>query len=59
MTKAEFARLINEKGPLILDGATGTNLMKAGMPIGVCPENWVMEHPDVLLKMQSEYVRAG
>ena len=51
MTKAEFARLINEKGPIILDGATGTNLMEAGMPIGVCPENWVMEHPDVLLKM--------
>lgn len=59
MTKVEFARLINEKGPIILDGATGTNLMEAGMPIGVCPENWVMEHPDVLLKMQSEYVEAG
>ena len=59
MTKAEFARLINEKGPIILDGATGTNLMEAGMPIGVCPENWVMEHPDVLIKMQSEYVEAG
>lgn len=59
MTKAEFVRLINENGPIILDGATGTNLMEAGMPIGVCPENWVMEHPDVLLKMQSEYVEAG
>ena len=59
MTKAELARLINENGPIILDGATGTNLMEAGMPIGVCPENWVMEHPDVLLKMQSEYVEAG
>lgn len=59
MTKAEFVRLINENGPIILDGATGTNLMEAGMPIGVCPEKWVMEHPDVLLKMQSEYVEAG
>ena len=59
MTKAEFVRLINENGPIILDGATGTNLMEAGMPIGVCPENWVMEHPEVLLKMQSEYVEAG
>lgn len=59
MTKEEFAHLIIEKGPIILDGATGTNLMEAGMPIGVCPENWVMEHPDVLLKMQSEYVEAG
>ncbi|MDD7714203.1 MAG: homocysteine S-methyltransferase family protein, partial [Lachnobacterium sp.] len=59
MTKAEFARLIKEKGPIILDGATGTNLMEAGMPIGVCPEQWVMEHPEVLLKMQREYVEAG
>ena len=59
MTKAEFVRLINENGPIILDGATGTNLMEAGMPIGVCPEKWVMEHPEVLLKMQSEYVEAG
>ena len=59
MTKAEFARLIKEKGPIILDGATGTNLMEAGMPIGVCPEQWVMEHPKVLLKMQREYVEAG
>ena len=32
MTKAEFARLINENGPIVLDGATGTNLMEAGMP---------------------------
>lgn len=59
MTKEEFAHLIIEKGPIILDGATGTNLMEAGMPIGVCPEKWVMEHPDVLLKMQREYVEAG
>ena len=59
MTKAEFVRLINENGPIVLDGATGTNLMEAGMPIGVCPEQWVMEHSDVLLKMQREYVEAG
>ena len=25
-------------GPVFLDGATGTNLQKAGMPSGVCPE---------------------
>ena len=54
MTKAEFVRLINENGPIILDGATGTNLLEAGLPHGVCPEQWVMEHPEVLLKMQRE-----
>ena len=51
MTKTEFANFIKEKGPIILDGATGTNLMEAGMPIGVCPEAWVMEHPDVILDL--------
>lgn len=59
MTKTEFANFIKEKGPIILDGATGTNLMEAGMPIGVCPEAWVMEHPDVILDLQRRYIEAG
>ena len=58
MTKKEFKDFI-KNGPVILDGATGTNLMKAGMPIGVCPEKWVMEHPDVLIKLQRKFVEAG
>ena len=58
MTKKEFAELI-KNGPIILDGATGTNLMKAGMPVGVCPELWMMEHPDVILDLQRSYVQAG
>ena len=33
--------------------------MAAGMPIGVCPEAWVMEHQDVLYDLQSAYVKAG
>ena len=58
MTKVEFKDLMKQ-GPIILDGATGTNLMAAGMPIGVCPEAWILEHPEVLLQMQKEYVEAG
>ena len=58
MTNLEFAELMKQ-GPIILDGATGTNLMVAGMPIGVCPEAWILEHPKVLLQMQKEYVEAG
>ena len=59
MTKTEFAGFIREHGPVILDGATGTNLMEAGMPIGVCPESWVLENPQVLLDLQRRYVEAG
>lgn len=44
---------------IFLDGATGTNLQQAGMPSGVCPELWIMEHPEVLLELQKSYVKAG
>ena len=37
MTKNEFSRLM-EKGILFLDGATGSNLIEAGMPRGLCTE---------------------
>lgn len=44
---------------IFLDGATGTNLQQAGMPSGVCPELWILEHPEVLLELQKSYVKAG
>ena len=58
MTKQEFARL-TESDLLLLDGATGSNLMRAGMPRGICTEQWVLEHPDVLFQLQRAYVEAG
>ncbi len=58
MTREEFKSLV-ENGPVLLDGATGTNLQKAGMPVGVCPEQWILEHPDVLVDLQRRYVEAG
>ena len=58
MTKQEFAEYVS-KNIVILDGATGTNLMKAGMPVGVCPEEWVMEHPQVIIDLQRAYVEEG
>lgn len=45
--------------PMILDGATGTSLIKAGMPSGVCPEKWILENPDVIRAVQSRYFEAG
>ena len=58
MNKKEFEALSKNK-ILFLDGATGTNLMKAGMPAGVCPEAWILEHKDVMRKLQSSYAEAG
>ncbi len=45
--------------PFFLDGATGTQLMAAGMPSDVCGEQWIIDHPDVLMELQRKYVDAG
>lgn len=58
MTKKEFAAWTSEN-TIYLDGATGSNLMKAGMPAGVCPEQWILEHEEVFLALQKGYVEAG
>lgn len=58
MNKEAFLKFC-ENRMVFLDGATGTNLMKAGMPAGVCPEKWILEHKDVMLKLQKAYVDAG
>lgn len=58
MTKQEFRELVQAK-TLLLDGATGSNLMKEGMPRGVCSEQWIYENPQVLQKLQREYREAG
>lgn len=58
MTKTEFQQMI-QTHPIFLDGATGSNLMNAGMPMGCCPETWILEHKEVLCKLQKDYVEAG
>ena len=58
MTKEQFQTLLKQK-IIVLDGATGTNLQKAGMPTGVCPEQWILEHPQVLVDLQAGYINAG
>lgn len=58
MTKKEFQNLAKQR-PIILDGATGSNLMKAGMPRGVCTEQWICENPKPLQELQRAYEKAG
>ena len=57
LTREAFKNIT--KNYLYLDGATGSNLVRAGMPSGVCPEQWILEHPDVMLNLQKAYVEAG
>ena len=51
--KPSFGRYI------LLDGSTGINLQKAGMPPGVCPEQWILENPGALISLQQGFMDAG
>ena len=58
LTKEQFHEKI-AAGIHFLDGATGSNLRKAGMPNGCCTEEWVLHHPEVLVSLQRSYAEAG
>ncbi len=58
MTREEFLKFCEDR-VIFLDGATGSNLIKAGMPVGVCPEDWILNHKDVMKELQSAYAEAG
>lgn len=58
MTQTEFKAFCEGK-IIYLDGATGTNLVRRGMPAGVCPEKWIYDNSDIMLSLQKEYVAAG
>ena len=58
MTRQEFKELTQSK-IVILDGATGSNLQKKGMPSGVCPETWMLENREAVIELQADYLEAG
>lgn len=59
MSKNKGLKSLLKKKILILDGATGTELQKRGMPAGVCPETWCIEHPEVIQAVHADYRKAG
>lgn len=58
MKKEEFKSLVSSRY-IIMDGATGSNLIKRGMPSGVCTELWIADNPEVITGLQKEYRQAG
>ncbi len=44
---------------IILDGATGTELQKEGMPAGACPEIWCLDNPGTIGTIHAAYRDAG
>lgn len=53
-----FEKLL-EDAPVLLDGATGTKLMAAGMPRGCCVEAWMLAHEETVIRLQRAYAAAG
>lgn len=58
MRKPELDALLRS-GFLLADGSTGAELSRRGMPAGVSPELWILDHPDIFIQMQKEYIAAG
>lgn len=54
----DFRGFLNQ-GYVLLDGATGSNLQKAGMKSGVCPEQWIVDHAEIFIDLQKRYIDAG
>ena len=54
-TLAELLR----NGPVVLDGAWGTQLQQRGLAPGECPDGWNITHPDRVLEVARAYVEAG
>ncbi len=46
-------------GPVITDGAWGTQLQAAGLGAGECPDAWNLTHPDRVEGVARAYVGAG
>ena len=57
LTKQEFSAYLQKT--VLLDGATGSELQKAGMPRGCCTEEWILANPEALISLQRRYVAAG
>lgn len=59
MKTSHFLSLLEQKQTLVLDGATGTNLQKRGLPVGTAPETWLFDNPIGISQLYSDFVKAG
>lgn len=59
MNKSKRIKNLWKNKIVILDGATGTELQKKGLPAGVCPELWCLENPETIKEIHASYQLAG
>ena len=53
-----LAKLLSA-GPVVTDGALGTQLQQRGLPVGACPDAWNLTQPDEVEEVARSYVEAG
>jgi 5-methyltetrahydrofolate--homocysteine methyltransferase len=54
-----FEDLLERRGVLLADGATGTNYQTMGIEPGVAPEEWVLDAPDRVSDLHRRFAQAG
>ena len=59
MADMTFRQALGLGRPLLLDGAMGTMLQASGLPVGMSPEQFCMESPQVLRGIHKAYLDAG
>lgn len=50
---------VDRSVPLLLDGATATNLFPEGVPPDLCLEQWILDHPQKLVNLQKSFLELG
>ncbi len=56
---SKFTDALASQGTLVADGATGTQLQKAGLKPGASPEAWNLENPEAIGALHCGYIEAG
>jgi len=54
-----LSKLVAEKGTLLADGATGTNLFEMGLEAGAAPELWNIDSPEKIERLHQGFIDAG
>src|SRR5437870_1183721 len=55
----DFLKALRSGRVLLMDGAMGTELLRAGIAGGECCEAWNLSHPDEVVATHRSYVEAG
>lgn len=59
MSTNRFLERLKSGDVLVLDGATGTNLQRRGLPVGVPSDIWVMDNPQEVARLHQDFFLAG